>query len=183
MQWVIGYIMLCALLLIPKTTYTHNEPIYDKYFYSHFNVINSILPDKEQSLKITEYVLKAEEYYDIPAMLLISIIYVESTMRPKVKSKKGCIGLMQINPKIWLDKKNERSLINSGIVSKRKDLYNIHTNIYAGAYILNVYMEKNNNNVVAALNNYNGDSSGAYSDKVISILKNLNKEANYEYLK
>ena len=175
MQWVIGYIMLCVLLLIPKTTYTHNELIYDKYFYSHFDVINSILPDKEQSLKITEYVLKAEEYYDVPAMLLIAIIYVESTMRPKVTSKKGCIGLMQINPKIWLDKKNERNLINSGIVSKRKDLYTIRTNIYAGAYILNVYMEKHNNNVVAALNNYNGDSSGAYGYKVINILNKLNK--------
>lgn len=67
---------------------------------------------------------------------LIYIAKKESTFKPKAKNG-HCIGLMQVNEKVWYN-----ILKKNNIIKSRKDLRSISGNIRAGAYILKHY---NNN--------------------------------------
>lgn len=86
--------------------------------------------------------ISTSDAYGIDVAYLIAITDIESTFKSKAKSKRRCIGLMQVSPNVWLDRENEHNLIDSGIVQSKKDLYNPNTNIKAGAHILRHYMDK-----------------------------------------
>jgi hypothetical protein len=70
--------------------------------------------------------------------LVQHIIKKESTGKSKVRNKQ-CIGLMQINSKVWLSKDPKYNLIKLGIIQKKSDLLNPEHNIRAGIYILKHY--------------------------------------------
>ncbi len=71
--------------------------------------------------------------------LVNKIIHKESRGKYKAKNK-HCIGLMQINTKVWLSKKSDRfNLVKLGIIRRKSDLYIPEYNIKAGIYILKHY--------------------------------------------
>ena len=51
-----------------------------------------------------EYVCEIAESYELEPELIFAMIEAESSGRPKVVSKAGCIGLMQISPKWHWDR-------------------------------------------------------------------------------
>ena len=69
--------------------------------------------------------------------LILAICLVESNFNPQVESDKGAVGLMGIMPEIWVDELKER-----GIIKGREDLYQISSNIAAGAYVLATYLSE-----------------------------------------
>ena len=79
-------------------------------------------------------IVRASVKYDIPVEYLFAIIWTESTFNPYAYNKKTeCIGLMQINPRVWLDKDTKEL---------RDMLFIIPVNIDAGAYILRYYYDQ-----------------------------------------
>jgi soluble lytic murein transglycosylase-like protein len=85
--------------------------------------------------RIKSYV---EKTYGKKAKQINWVIEKESNF--KVNARKGsCIGLMQINTKVWLSKDPKYNLIKLEIIKSKKDLRNWKLNIRAGVYILRFY--------------------------------------------
>ena len=85
--------------------------------------------------------------------LIDAIIYIESHGNPVANDGKGCIGLMQINWKVW-----KKELRKIGI-TKKDQLYHPETNKKAGKYILKCYYRE-------VLKKYSGGSK-EYANKVL----------------
>lgn len=71
---------------------------------------------------------------EITPKMVVAIIARESSFDPATLGSLGEVGLMQIYPKYHI-----KDLKSSGIISKKKDLWKIETNISAGIHILMGY--------------------------------------------
>ena len=71
---------------------------------------------------------------EITPKMAVAIIARESSFDPDTLGSLGEVGLMQIYPKYHI-----KDLKSSGIISKKKDLWKIETNISAGIHILMGY--------------------------------------------
>lgn len=92
---------------------------------------------------IADAVLEAAHTYDLKTEQLVAIIRVESAFRYYAQSNAGCIGLAQVNPAVWVVKKDHpESLVSAGILTSPIELYDPLTNIMAGAHILRVYLDR-----------------------------------------
>lgn len=90
---------------------------------------------------IADAVIEASTDYGIPVEHLVAIIQVESSFRYWAVSKADCIGLMQINPAVWVsDADNPDNLVAAGILERRADLFHPIVNITAGAHIIAVFL-------------------------------------------
>lgn len=120
---------------------------------------------------ITEGVKEASKKYEIPEVVLLALIDVESDYNYQAVSKVGAIGLTQVYPKVWLNPDNEKeNLIALGIIEKKEDLYDPKKNIMAGAFILHRYytQEKKkgvNNPLEKALTRYFGGTQNRHYEK------------------
>ncbi len=109
------------------------------------------------------------EKHEIEPMLMLSIIGIESTFKPKALSPVGAVGLSQIMPQYHLSKINNLKKDNL-------DIYSIQGNIRVGLQILKEYIDLANGNVQEALQRYNGsysDRTKSYSKKVFNKMKTL----------
>jgi len=97
--------------------------------------------------------------------LLNSIIEIESSWNPKAISKKGCIGLMQINPRVWV-----KWLKAQGIIKTKNDLFIPEKNIEAGKFILAYYSYKTNHDIEKTLYLYSGKDK-KYPKKILSKMR------------
>ncbi|GEM_PF-5196358 len=79
-----------------------------------------------------------EKTWPKKAKLIKWVIARESKYDPKAKNG-NCVGLMQINTRVWLSRDPEYNLIKLGIIKHRSDLYQAIPNIRAGVYILKHY--------------------------------------------
>jgi len=149
-----------------QVTDESEESIDESVYLSEFiKYRNYKVDDKLVELIINATIQYGKEY-DVPYKLLIFVMDVESDFRPDVVSKAGAIGLMQIMPKVWLDKDNKNKLQNIGI-TKTKQLYDPELNIKAGSYILSLYIKQCNNDYSCALKKYFGGSYKSYYNKVV----------------
>jgi len=104
---------------------------YQKYIDKMSRLIGRINKNVsyEERKAIAENIVRVSVKYNVPIEYLFAIAWVESTFNPKAYNKRtGCIGLMQINPYVWLKNPELKSL-----------LFDIPTNIEAGGYILRYY--------------------------------------------
>jgi soluble lytic murein transglycosylase-like protein len=89
---------------------------------------------------IVDELYKMEEEYQIPAILGLMVIDVESDFNPLAISKANAVGLMQVNVNQWVgNKKNKDDLIANKIINNKNELFRPRENIRAGYYILNIY--------------------------------------------
>ena len=102
----------------------------------------------------------AAEYHVSPA-LIAAIIVCESSARPRVISKTGDCGLMQIHYNAHKNK-----------ISKRSDLFNPRINIFLGTKIFAQYRKGRSLN--SALTRYLGGNK-SYASKVIRMLRNIQR--------
>ncbi len=68
-----------------------------------YNEIQEEAERKRYSLDYMEEVEKNAEKFGIRREIIFAVIYVESSFRPKVVSKSGAVGLMQIKPDTFHD--------------------------------------------------------------------------------
>ena len=98
--------------------------------------------------------------------LLIAIIYKESTFQPKVQSRYGAQGLMQVVRRWHRDK-----------LKKSESLFDPAVNIRVGADVLEEYLDAANGNLPNALAKYSGNSRG-YATRVLGESQRLAKVAD-----
>ncbi|NLZ54482.1 MAG: lytic transglycosylase domain-containing protein [Thermoanaerobacteraceae bacterium] len=103
-------------------------------------------------LKYEQSIISYATEYGIDPYLVASVIRVESNFSPKVVSKRGAIGLMQIMPKtaIWAAEQME---IEDFQV---ENLQNPDLNIRIGTWYLSSLLNEFDNNTTLALAAYNG---------------------------
>lgn len=134
---------------------------------------NYDLTESEARILVRSADINARKY-KIDLELLLAIIFVESTYKPRAESVVGAIGLMQVVPKWHLDK-----------ISKYGDpdvLYDIRANIAIGTEILMEYVYKEGN-LRAALHRYNGskdDKTLKYSNRVFKKYEELKSKTYME---
>ena len=109
------------------------------------------------------------------ALLIIALAEYESIgFVPTVVSKKGCVGLMQINFNGNNGKDvNGKTLVQAGIINEKRDLFEVDRNIRSGDFLLGVYLKQSKGNVLKALDRYLGERDGVYVLEVFSNLAEL----------
>lgn len=124
-----------------------------------FALVN--VPGVVKSLIYYDEVAKQSARYGIDPLLVISIIYAESSFIPHAESRKGAEGLMQILPSTYAEIKKELDLSDSD-----RSLKNPRVNIKVGVYYLSkLRREKWIENDVELLAAYNAGRGKALSWK------------------
>jgi len=101
-------------------------------------------------------------------LLILSIMDVESNFNPGAISNKGAIGLTQVMFDI-----HKESLIKSGIIKEKRDLFNIGPSIRAGSFIMDSCLIQSKADVSKALELYLGGQDVFYVKRILSNLGNL----------
>ena len=94
---------------------------------------------------------------DIPFVLVVGLMEVESRFNPFATSSVGARGLLQVMPEFWMKE--------LGIKSER-EFHGVEVGINAGIHVLQHYIDKNNGNVTRALQNYNGTKGNEFHEMV-----------------
>ncbi|MDI6757197.1 MAG: lytic transglycosylase domain-containing protein [Endomicrobiia bacterium] len=124
-----------------------------------FAIVN--VPGVVKSLIYYDEVGKQAARYGIDPLMVISIIYAESSFIPHAQSRKGAVGLMQILPSTYAEIGKELGLSDSG--SSLKDP---RVNIKVGVYYLSkLRREKWIENDIELLSAYNAGRGKALSWK------------------
>jgi len=134
-----------------------NVDVLTEWVYNHSSRIS-----RKTARRIVEIVIKETKY----PLLILSLMERESNFNPLAISKSGAIGLGQIlatpNQIKWL-KENK-------IISEKRDLFDIETNIKATNFVFLYKLRKANGNLEKALFFYVGGKQKKY---VRDILTNL----------
>ena len=132
-------------------------------------VQQAVLQWMKENSRMPEHVL-AKIYSvamgSVNADLILAICLVESNFNPHVESGKGAVGLMGIMPDVWLEE-----LKAHGIASGKEDLFTISTNIDAGVYVLEKYLDKTDN-LKDALSRYAGGDP-SYATRVLQMVRKI----------
>lgn len=103
-------------------------------------------------LKYEQSIVNHAKEYDVDPYLVASVIKVESNFSPKVVSKQGAIGLMQIMPKTAIWAAQQMGIEDFQI----EKLQNPDLNIKIGTWYLSSLLREFDNNTILALAAYNG---------------------------
>lgn len=94
---------------------------------------------------------------NIPFVLIVGLMEVESRFNPFAISSVGARGLLQVMPQYWME--------TLGVESER-EFHGVEVGINAGIHVLQHYIDKNNGNVTRALQNYNGTKGNEFHEMV-----------------
>jgi soluble lytic murein transglycosylase-like protein len=132
------------------------------------HIANRFPVNKNQARRIVSEAFRQGSAGDLAPELVLAVIAVESTFRPRVVSHAGARGLMQIIPKWHPDTIAEIGGANA--------LFDPNKNIQAGVRILAEYLDAQDGNLRKALLRYNGshrNPRSPYADKVLGQYENL----------
>jgi hypothetical protein len=105
--------------------------------------------------------------YNIPPVLILSVMQAESRFDPWSISSEKAKGLMQINLEVWRD-----ALKKEGIITNDSEVYDPVKNIEAGCFILRAYLNETKD-FERAMNKYLGVYYKPYIDKIGSNAGNI----------
>lgn len=140
-----------------------------KYIQSRNRSIGSIFADL-----LAETLVAAGNEFNFDPLFLAAQAGVESAFEVYDTSTAGAVGVMQVMPSIWVKK--------IPFLERRDDLYNIHANIRAGAFIMDHYRSTCGGTIRQALTCYHGgpralklprSSTTAYVSRVLARWKTL----------
>ncbi|MBI1424507.1 MAG: transglycosylase SLT domain-containing protein [Gammaproteobacteria bacterium] len=119
-----------------------------------------LVPEPEKRVKLLKQVHYEATRAHLRPELVLAVIEVESRFDRFAISSAGALGLMQVMP-FWLKE-----------IGRPKDnLFDIHTNLRMGCTILRYYMDKEKNDLTAALARYNGSLySYKYTNRIFRVL-------------
>lgn len=119
-----------------------------------------IVPDPDKRIKLLKQIHFEATRARLRPELVLAVIEVESRFDRFAISSAGAIGLMQVMP-FWLKE-----------IGRPKDnLFDIRTNLRLGCTILRYYMDKEKNDLTAALARYNGSLySYKYTNRIFRAL-------------
>lgn len=127
----------------------------------------------EAALLIVQQAFQAADAHHVDPLLLLAVTGVESHFNPFAGSNAGALGLTQSLPGAHPDKM--RPLHQRG-----GSILNVRDNLDLGAQILREYLVQYHDNVVLALQQYNGslnDPRRAYSNRVLKAMGPLKAAA------
>ncbi len=107
---------------------------------------------------IAQQIVVSGEEHGVPVTAIVAVMEVESHFKQTARSEKYARGLMQVMYSVW---GKELGIKNS------EDLYGIEVGIDAGVQVLKRYLNKNNNNMEKALNNYLGGSGSKVYNSMV----------------
>jgi len=145
--------------------------LYTKYIREHNY---KVFPELAEL--IATGIIDTGEKFEMPSEFLLALSQVESSFNYFVISNADCIGLLQINPKVWVqDKENPHNLIKAGILKQTIDLYDPVINLHAGAFIFKTYykqglQKKIPNPLKYTLTRYFGGIENSHYTKFITAL-------------
>lgn len=95
---------------------------------------------KEDAASISVSVLHWSKTFNVDPSLILGVIFVESEFKKYAISSAGALGLMQVLPKWHIDKlKTAKKELGN------PEVFDIHTNIFLGTWILKECMSKYSN--------------------------------------
>jgi soluble lytic murein transglycosylase-like protein len=118
------------------------------------------VPDNRYRVELLKMVHHEATRAGLLPELVLAVIDVESAFNPYAISSAGAQGLMQVMP-FWLKE----------IGRPGDNLFRLQTNLRFGCTILKFYLDKENQNLYAALKRYNGTRENRYSLKVDKLLR------------
>lgn len=151
----------------PKVTFFDTtEHSLTKYIMSVNNKVTST-----DAVQIVKSTMKWSKEFDIDPALLIAVQQIESGFNKYSISSAGAMGVMQVIPKWHLDKMS-KAIVEVG----NPEPFNIHTNIYLGAWVLKDCLRQYNlqGNALRCYNGSNANPNG-YDTKVIAMYNKVNK--------
>lgn len=142
--------------------------------------------DNAERAKIAAIIAREADKHNIDPVLVVSLIYVESSFNRKALSNKNAKGLMQLLPDTaeYIKRKSRKD------VDDAKNLFDVETNIKLGIAYLDYLITKTKGNIEYALIAYNMGPSNlnkalkrnklpkTYSNKVLAEYNRLVKEVN-----
>lgn len=151
-------------LQTPQATLSTKRPVVVDAIIDHIMSTNRKIY-LDMAVKQARMFKSAGKEFRLPTTTLAAIACTESHYDSFAVSKQDCVGIMQVRPKVWLNK-----LIDAGIVTCQRDLYNHALNIRAGAWIFRQYMDKHRGKgqfrkALAAYNGTTPDKVGRYAAK------------------
>lgn len=123
--------------------------------------------------KIAAKVVKYSKKHKVKLSVIVAIIEVESKFNKSASSGKGDEGLMQVRYSVWKKKFK---------IKRKKDLYDINTNIDIGVSILKYYLNRSHGDISLALYKYSGANKSRYTSKVHRAMKRYTRWRSNEYL-
>jgi len=186
---VMFFVSVFIIVLFFKLQSTANTYKNEKIVINQYDKqvqINIYLPDKKLN-KVSDFICKSNPHLskqycnsiantfiqvskeqDVPLEILLAVAYTESKFNNMVVSPANCIGVMQINYKVWKDILN---IPSEGL------LFDANYNIRLGAYILKYYYNQTKD-WGKALYRYFGisDYGHKYKIKVLNKANKIKKE-------
>jgi len=138
-------ILIVALLSFTVPVYADQSHKIEQYIETNYRRVPSVLA-REISIEI----VRKSKKYNIPYMIILGVIEVESSFNPMAVSSKGARGLMQVRWSVW-----NRKL---GIKS-RFDLHEVDIGIDNGTKIIKLYYSRTSNMENALLKYVGGSKS------------------------
>jgi soluble lytic murein transglycosylase-like protein len=156
-----------TLRALLKQAITHTDSFKDRFDAEVWLVDMSrrlapLVPDPEKRINLLKQIHYEATRAKLRPELVLALIEVESRFNRFAISNAGAMGLMQVMP-FWLKE-----------IGRPKDnLFDIHTNLRLGCTILRYYMDKEKNDLTAALARYNGSLySYKYTNRIFRVLDN-----------
>ena len=119
-----------------------------------------LVPDPEKRIKLLKQIHYEATRAGLRPELVLAVIEVESRFDRFAISRAGAMGLMQVMP-FWLKE----------IGRPEDNLFDIHTNLRLGCTILRYYLDKEKDDLTAALARYNGSLySYKYTNRIFRVL-------------
>jgi soluble lytic murein transglycosylase-like protein len=100
-----------------------NGPLSHAEIVAKLREVNPLL-GRVREARVADAILRCSDDHGLSPDTLLSIIIVESSARPHVRSSKGAVGLMQVMPHMWRDLRAAGNIVH------------IESNIEAGCTIL-----------------------------------------------
>jgi len=160
------FIILLLFLFLVKNCdgyeLINDEIKIERYVKRH----NGLLTDEQRAL-IAKTIIKESSFYNISFKIVLAIIKIESNFDPYAISNVGAKGLTQVYTRMCF-----------GIKADENRLFEIQYNIAFGLCILNNKLIIANNDMVKAIELYNGSGPEArkYVLKILDTLNKINKE-------
>jgi soluble lytic murein transglycosylase-like protein len=144
-----------AALTPEKMDAIREQEFLEKEYASAEREVDQIFRANGCSSRYAAAVGKAAVDNHLPARVVGSLVYVESSCNPEAISPRGAVGILQINPRVWH--------------LSRRELQDPETNVRIGTAILHRYVMESG--LREGLHRFNGlgNTSSEYSDRVLEI--------------